>query len=345
MDKADLNFSQLPFGYVPTDYNIRYFCSEGQWDDGVLTSSTDVNLHIASQCLHYGQAIFEGLKVYERPDGEPQTFRVIENAKRMIRSAERLLMATVPEEKFHEGVMRVVDANRRFVPPHGSGASLYVRPFEIGSSIQLGLNPSREYMFMVFVAPVGPYYKGTGLTTVKLIVDETVDRAAPLGVGDVKVAGNYAAGIRATLGAKHKGYSEALLLDCKEKKYLDESGSSNFIAITKDGKFVTPASTSVLPSITNDSLQQIARDMGMTVEKRPIEVTELGDFAEAGCVGTAAVLSPVSRIDYREQSFIFGDGETPGPVCTELYKRLTGIQTGMLEDPYGWTEIVPKFEK
>jgi len=342
MDKADLNFSELPFSYHETDSNIRYRFKDGKWDGGELVESKEITLPIAAQCLHYGQLVFEGLKVYERPDGQAQTFRIEENARRMIRSARKLLMEPVSEEMFKEAVHRVVNANRRFIPTHGSGASMYVRPLLIGSGIQLGVNPSDEYIFIVFVSPVGPYYKGSGLSAVNLVVEEEVDRAAPLGVGDVKVAGNYASGLRATIGAKKKGYNEVLYLDTKEKKYIDESGSSNFVGIIGDDKYVTPASPSILPSITNKSIMQIAEDQGMTVERRPVSVDELGDFTECGCVGTAAVISPVGSITYRDKKFTYGDGETAGPVVKKIYNQLSGIQYGEIEDPYGWTEIVPE---
>jgi branched-chain amino acid aminotransferase len=340
--KADLNFAELPFGYVKTDKNYRCVYKDGKWGEPELSGSEYLDMHIAAQCLHYGQLIFEGLKVFERPDGGAQTFRLEENAKRMIRSAEKLLMAPVPVEMFKDAVWRTVNANRRFIPPYGSGASLYVRPVLMGTGIQLGVNPSVEYTFMVFVSPVGPYYKGGGLSLINLIVEEEIDRAAPFGTGDVKVAGNYASGLRATIPAKKKGFNEVLYLDAKQKKYIDESGSSNFIAITKDGHFVTPKSPSVLPSVTNMSIKQIARDEGITVEERPIPVEELREFAEAGAVGTAAVISPVASITWRGEAIKYGDGVHAGPVLSKLYKKLSDIQCGNVEDPYGWTEIIPE---
>lgn len=343
MKKADLNFPELPFGYVKTDRNYRRVFSDGKWGGPELTESEYLNMHISSECLHYGQLVFEGLKVFERPDGQAQAFRVEENAKRMIRSAEKLLMAPVPVEMFRDAVWKTVNANRRFIPPHGSGASLYVRPFLIGTGIQLGVNPSTEYTFIVFVSPVGPYYKGTGLTTIHLIVEENVDRAATLGTGDIKCAGNYAAGLRATIPAKKKGYNEVLYLDAREKKFIDESGSSNFFGITKDNRYVTPKSTSILPSITNMSIKQIARDEGMTVEERPIPVEELREFVEAGAVGTAAVISPIGSITWRGEVIRYGDGGHAGPVSAKLRAKLFDIQNGNIPDPYGWTEIIPVF--
>ncbi|MFA6451027.1 MAG: branched-chain amino acid aminotransferase [bacterium] len=340
MDKADLDFSQLPFGYVKTDRNYRCAHSGGKWGTPEVVESEFIQMHMASECLHYGQLIFEGLKVYERPDGKAQTFRMVENAKRMGRSAESLLMPPVPVDMFEEAVHKVVNANRRFIPPHGSGASLYVRPFMMGTGVQVGVNPSSEYMFMVFVTPVGPYYKGGGLSTVHLIVEENIDRAAPLGIGNIKAAANYAAGLRATIPAKKKGFNEVLYLDAKEKKFIDESGSSNFFGITKDGRYVTPASDSILPSITNMSIKQIARDEGMIVEERPVRVEEIFDFAEAGCVGTAAVISPVGSITFRDKVAKYG--EQAGPICTKLFNKLYSIQTGDVPDPYGWTKLVPE---
>lgn len=340
MNRAPLDFANLPFAFQKTDANIRYRLRNGTWSAGELTADEIVPLHMASTCLHYGQEIFEGLKVYERPDGRLQTFRMIENARRMQRSATKLFMAPVPEEIFREAVHRVVQANRRFVPPYGSGASLYVRPLLLGVSAEVGVKPSQDYLFMVFVTPVGPYYKG-GLTPVRLIVEEEIDRAAPGGVGDAKCGGNYAAGMRATLPAKEKGYAEVLYLDCREKKYLDESGSSNFYALI--GKvYATPASPSILPSITNLSVRQIAQDMGLQVEPRPVSVDELPAFTEAGCLGTAAVITPVESITYRGKDFVYAKDGKAGPVTAELYRRLTAIQWGEAPDPYGWTEIIPE---
>jgi branched-chain amino acid aminotransferase len=340
--KADLKFSELPFSFVPTDFNIRYVFKNGEWSKGELTADTTLPMHVASTCLHYGQQVFEGLKVYERPDGRAQVFRIDENSKRMNRGAEKILMETVPEAMFIEAVFRVVNANRRFIPPHDAGgASMYVRPILLGTGVQLGVNPSSEYTFIVFVSPVGPYYKG-GLTPVHLIVEENVDRAAALGVGDIKVAGNYASGMRATIGAKKKGYSEVLYLDSREKKYIDESGSSNFFGITADNRYVTPASPSILPSITNMSVRDIAGDTGMIVEARNVAVDELETFIEAGCCGTAAVISPVGSVTFREKKFVYCKDDKAGPVCTKLYKELSGIQFGLVEDRHGWTRIVPE---
>lgn len=339
MERADLDFANLPFSYMETDANVRYRFKDGKWDEGEVTTDRHITMHMASTCLHYGQEIFEGLKVFERPDGKVQTFRLEENAKRFQRSAEKILMEPVPVEIFREAVHRAVNANRRFVPPYGSaGASLYVRPFLMGVSAQVGVTPSTEYLFVVFVTPVGPYYKA-GFTPVKLMVEETIHRAVPGGVGDVKVGGNYAASMRATKAAKAKGFSEVLYLDAKEDKYIDESGSSNFFAIIGD-KFVTPKSESILPSITRLSVAKIAEDMGLAVEHRPVSLDELASFDEAGCLGTAAVITPVESITHRDKEYIYCKGGVAGPIVTKLYEKLCAIQMGDAEDPYGWTEAI-----
>jgi len=338
MERAALDFANLPFGYIKTDANIRYWYKNGRWSEGELVSEETIPLHMASTCLHYGQEIFEGLKVFERPDGRIQMFRVDMNAERFQRSAKKLLMEPPPTETFIDAVEKVVQANKRFVPPYGSGASLYVRPLLIGSGAEVGLKPSKEYLFIVFVTPVGPYYKA-GFTPVRLLVEENIDRASPNGVGDVKCGGNYAAGLRATMAAKAKGYSEALYLDSTQKKYLDESGSSNFFAI-RGNVYITPKSPSILPSITNISVQQIAEDMGLEVERRPVSVDELATFDEAGCLGTAAVISPVESVTYKDKEHIFTNNGQAGPITTELYKRLTALQWGEAPDNYGWTKII-----
>lgn len=338
MQRADLDFASLPFAYHKTDANVRVWFREGRWAEPDVTGDENLTMHMASVCLHYGQAIFEGLKAFERPDGRVQTFRLADNAARLQRSACKLLMEPVPVEIFREAVQAAIGANRRFVPPHESGASLYVRPFEIGISPEVGVKPSADYLFMIFVTPVGPYYKA-GFTPVRLLVEEDVDRAAPCGVGDVKAAGNYAAGLRATMAAKAKGYSEVLYLDAREKRHIDESGSSNFYAIRGD-TFITPESPSILASITNASVCRLAEDLGLKIERRPVSVEELSTFDEAGALGTAAAITPVGAITYCGRDYVYGTDGEAGPVTTELYQRLTGIQNGRLEDPYGWTEVV-----
>lgn len=336
MEKVNLDWENLPFDYIKTNGHLEYVYKDGKWDDGKIVEDDTVNLHISSTCLHYGQEAFEGLKVFESKDGRALCFRPEENAKRMRRTAEKIYLEPFPEEKFLEAITRVTALNKEFIPPHGSGAALYVRPLLIGITGTIGVKPSSEYMFLIFCTPVGPYFK-SGLNPVKLMVEETVDRAAPNGVGDVKVGGNYAAGLRASAGAKKKGFDEVLYLDAKEKKYIDESGATNFFGITKDGKYVTPGSPTILPSITNMSVRQLAKDLGMTVEQRDVAVEELLDFAETGCCGTAAIITPVESITWKGEVIKYLEpGEVCGPVSKKLYDTLTGIQSGDVEDKYGW---------
>lgn len=338
-NRADLEFGSLPFGYMKTDINVRYTWRDGQWDEGIETDSEILPMHIAATCLHYGQAAFEGLKVYEAQDGRILGFRMEENAKRMQHSAELLMMQAPSVKIFREAVCRVVKANLRFIPPHGSGATLYVRPLLIGTGAQIGVKPADEYTFMVLVTPVGPYFKA-GFSPTKLVVEEKMDRAAPLGVGTAKAGGNYAAAMRGTVRAKQAGFGEALYLDAKEHKYIDETGASNFFAITKDNAYVTPSSPSVLRSVTNMSLRTLAEDLGYRVEDRPIPVEELSEFVECGACGTAAVITPIESITFRGREIVYlKDGRT-GPHCTKLYNALTSIQHGDAEDKFGWTERI-----
>jgi len=336
--KADLDFASLPFGYQKTDCNVRYTWRNGEWDQGVETDSEFLPLHIAATGLHYGQTVFEGLKVYETPDGRALTFRIEENAKRMQHSAEVLSMKAPPVELFIEAVQRVVKANRRFIPPYGSQAALYVRPLLIGSGAKVGVAPAEEYMLLVFATPVGPYFK-QGFTPTKVIIEEGIERAAPNGMGTAKAGGNYACGMRATVKAKSQGYGEALYLDI-EKRHIDELGAANFFGITKDKKYVTPESPSILKSITNRSLMTLAADMGYTVEKRPVPIDELFEFVETGACGTGAVITPIESITFRNEQVVYRVDGKPGPHCTALYKALTQIQFGEVEDPYGWTEEI-----
>ena len=342
MNTADLDWSSLPFGYMKTDYNIRYTWRDGEWGEGTLTSDETIPIHIAATCLHYGQEAFEGLKAFRQRNGDIVVFRIEENAKRMANSARKTFMQAPPADLFIEAVYRTVDANRRFVPPPGTGAALYIRPLLIGTGPQVGFKPADEYTFMVFVTPVGPYFP-TGFKPVNLIVEEEYDRAAPNGVGDVKVGGNYAAGLRASLRAKDRGYTEVLYLDAKEKKFIDESGPANFFAVTKDGQYVTPYSESILPSITNKSLVTIADELGMNPERRPVHVEEIFGFVDAGCCGTAAIITPVGSITWRDRKVVYAEGDVAGEHCTKLYDRLVGIQLGDVEDKHGWIRTVPTF--
>ncbi|MEW6525786.1 MAG: branched-chain amino acid aminotransferase [Spirochaetota bacterium] len=333
-EKSKLDWQNLPFGYIKTDYNIRYFYKDGKWSGGELSTEETIPIHIAAPGLHYGQQAFEGLKVFETVDGRIVAFRPDENAKRMQRSCERIFIPEVPVDMFIEAVDKVVAANAKFVPPFGTGASLYVRPVIYGAGARVGLGPADEYVFIVFVTPVGPYYKG-GFKPVKALVVEQYDRAAPNGVGDCKVGGNYAAGLRGGEYAKKKGFPIPLYLDPKEKKYVDEFGTSNFIAI-KGNTYLTPESNSILPSITNKSLMDIATLLGMNVDKRPIAIDEVEHFDEVGAVGTAAVITPVCSIHYRDKVFTFCDEEKAGPTITKLYEYLTKLQTGEIKDSFGW---------
>ena len=336
MKKASYDWQNLDFSYRRTDWNIRYHWRDGQWSEGQLTAEETIPLHMAATAVHYGQAAFEGLKVFESIDGDALVFRMEENARRLRYSCRKIMMAELPEGLFEEAVTRVVNANRRFIPPHGTGASLYVRPLLIGTGPRVGVKPADEYMFIVMVMPVGPYFK-TGFQPVHLVVEGEVDRAAPLGVGDAKVAGNYAAGMRASMGAKARGFTEVLYLDAKHKKYIDESGPANFYGI-RDGQYITPHSDSILPSITNKSLVTLADDMGLETVRRPVEMEEIFTFSEAGCCGTAAVITPVGTITWGDRKMDYGP--EPGPWSTKLYNRLQAIQTGDEPDPWGWVRRI-----
>ncbi len=340
MEKADLNWQELPFAYMKTDCHLEYRFADGRWDDGEIIEDDNITLNMAATGLHYGQQCFEGAKVFENQDGQSLAFRIEENANRMVRSAEKVWMQSFPPDKFIEAVFKLVNLNRRFIPPYGSGASLYIRPLLLGTSGIIGVKPSLEYRFVMFCTPVGPYFK-TGLKPIKLIVEEEFDRAAPAGVGDVKVGGNYAAGLRASIRAQQAGYTEVLYLDALKKEYIDESGPANFFGITQDNKYITPASPSILPSITNKSLMTLAADMGFTVERRPVHVDELHSLKEAGCCGTAAVITPVKSITYRDKTITYCETDEVGPVCSALYKKLTSIQNGTDEDKYEWTREIP----
>ena len=336
----ELDWGNLSFGYIPTDYNVRCYYKDGKWGEIEESTSESINIHMASTCLHYGQEIFEGLKAFRGKDGKVRIFRLEENAKRIITSAEGIKMQPIPVELFCDMVTRVGKLNELFVPPYGSGASLYIRPLEIGISAQVGVKPSTEYLFLVLVTPVGPYFKG-GFKNTNICIMREFDRVAPKGTGRWKVGGNYAASLEAGEKAHELGYSAVLYLDPKEKKYIDECGPANFLAI-KDGKYITPASESILPSITNMSLQQIAKDMGIEVECRQIPLEELETIQEAAACGTAAVASPIGEIhdlDLDKKYIISKNGE-PGPVVTALYNKLRGIQLGEEEDIHGWNTIV-----
>jgi branched-chain amino acid aminotransferase len=336
---TQLDWKNLPFGYQKTNYNVRSYYRDGKWGELEISTSDTINIHMAATCLHYGQEAFEGLKAYRGKDGKVRLFRWKDNAKRMKTSAEGILMAVVPDELFHAAILKVVELNKDFIPPYGTGASLYLRPLLIGTGAQVGVKPANEFLFMVFCSPVGPYFK-EGFKPVEMMVCRSADRAAPLGTGHIKVGGNYAASLASLKMAHDKGYSSVIYLDAREKKYIDECGPANFFGIVGN-TYVTPESHSILPSITNKSLIQLAMDMGLKVERRPVAVEELASFDEVGACGTAAVISPIRTIVdemYGTRLEYCKDGK-PGAISTKLYERLIAIQYGEEADVHGWVEV------
>jgi len=333
-------WSKLPFGYFKTDYNVRCYYRNNAWGELEISSSEIINIHIAATCLHYGQESFEGMKAFRGVDGKIRLFRWEENAKRMQNSAKGIMMAEVPSELFRDAVIKAVKMNERFVPPYGTGASLYIRPLLIGTGPQVGVKPATEYLFMVFVGPVGPYFK-EGFNPVSMQVVKDFDRAAPQGTGSIKVGGNYAGSLRALGRAHDEGYASAIFLDAKEKLYIDECGPANFFGI-KNNTYITPKSDSILPSITNMSLTQLAENMGLKVERRPVTLEEIESFEEVGACGTAAVISPIKKIVDRETGKVFEyckDGNA-GPISTKLYKKLQAIQCAEEPDIFNWTYVI-----
>jgi branched-chain amino acid aminotransferase len=338
MEKLD--WECLPFGYIKTDFNIRCVYKNEKWGNLEISNSEYIDIHIAATGLHYGQEAFEGLKAYMGKDGKIRLFRWEENAKRLIFSADGIKMAAFPLELFREALFKVIQLNRKYVPPYGSGATLYIRPLLYGSGAEVGVKPASEYTFLIFVTPVGPYFKG-GIKPVNMLICRDVDRAAPMGTGIYKVGGNYAASMRAIIEARNAGYSNTIFLDAREKKYIDECGPANFFGI-KDNTYVTPKSESILNSITNMSLIEIAKSLGMKTERRQISVEELTSFDETGACGTAAVISPIAKIFDPQKNQIYEyckDGK-PGAETMKLYKKLTSIQCGDEPDPFGWVTIV-----
>jgi len=336
----NVDWGNLPFGYFKTDYNVRCYFRDGKWGEIEVSSSEHINIHMAATCLHYGQEAFEGMKAYRGKDGTIRLFRWEENAKRMQRSANGIMMAPVPEELFFQMVKKAVLLNEKYVPPFGLGASLYLRPLLIGTGVQVGVRPANEYLFMVFVGPVGPYFK-EGFKPVSMQIINDYDRAAPLGTGHIKVGGNYAGSLLAMERAKLEGFASVVFTEAKEKKYIDEAGPANFFAI-KDNTYVTPKSNSILPSITNMSIIQLAEDLGLKVERRPLAVEELETFEEAGACGTAAIISPIGKIVVRETGrvFEFSKDGNAGPISTKLYNKLLGIQFGYEPDTHGWVTVL-----
>jgi branched-chain amino acid aminotransferase len=335
-----LDWKNLPFGYIKTDFNIRCYFKDGKWSDLEVSDSEYLPIHIAATALHYGQEAFEGMKAYRGKDNKIRLFRWEENAKRMQRSADGVLMAQVPSELFLQAIVKAVKLNEKFVPPYGTGASLYIRPTLFGIGAEVGVRPAKEYMFLVFVSPVGPYFK-EGFNPVKIAIVRDSDRAAPLGTGTFKVGGNYAASLRGTIKAQKAGYSSPMYLDSCEKKYIDEIGAANFFGI-KNNTYITPKSSSILASITNMSLVTLAEDLGLKVERRPVPVEELETFEEVGACGTAAIISPIGEINDLETGKVYKfccDGK-PGPVSKKLYETLVGIQYGDVADKHGWVTVI-----
>lgn len=329
------DWKSLGFEYLDTNgYAIARY-RDGSWSAPEFLASRSLEMHVAANCLHYGQACFEGLKVFSHADGNAFLFRPQLNAQRMAGSAERVCMVAPPQELFIETCKLAIENNREFVPPYGTGASLYVRPLLIGTQATIGLSPSEEYVFIVMVTPVGAYYKD-GFSPVKALVVDDYDRAAPQGTGQAKVAGNYAAGMKPGLIAKQKGFPIALFTDAKEHKYIDEFGTSNFIGITSAREYVTPDSPAILQSITNLTLQAIAESEGYTVQSRPIALEELADFSEVGACGTAAIITPICSIQRDDQEWTFGSANQAGPVLSMLLEKLQAIQYGEIADPDDW---------
>ena len=334
----NINWEELVFSYTETDTVIRCHYADGKWGEPYATTDKTIQLHVAATVLQYGQAAFEGLKVFRGEDDQIRIFRMRANAERMQRSAGATYMAVPPVELFEQMCLMAVRENIDWVPPTITGATLYLRPVLFGTEPKLGVGPGHEYELVIIPSPIGPYYRGGFGKMTTFIVTRDVDRAAPRGLGPYKVGANYAASFRATEPAHAHGM-DALFLDAKTKTYIDECGAANFIGI-KDGVFVTPRSDSILPSVTNDSLRTLAEDLGIPVEVRPIALTELSEFQEAGACGTAAVISPIDKIIDADTGVIYNFGYAPGPVFTELYHALQDIQYGRREDVHGWNTIL-----
>ncbi len=340
MEKANIDWSNIGFGYIPTDKRYVSNFKDGAWDEGVLTSDDKVVISECAGVLQYAQTCFEGLKAYTTEDGHIVCFRPDLNAKRMFDSCERLEMPTFPVDRFVDAVHQVVAANEKFVPPYGSGATLYIRPYMFGSSPVIGVKPAQEYQFRMFCTPVGPYFKG-GVKPLTIRVSD-FDRAAPNGTGHIKAGLNYAMSLYAISDAHRQGFDENMYLDAATRTKVEETGGANFIFVTKDGKVVTPKSNSILPSITRRSLMYVAKEyLGLEAEEREITLEEVYDMAECGLCGTAAVISPVGKVVDHGKEICFPAGMTEmGPITKKLYDTLTGIQMGRLEAPEGWIHVI-----
>lgn len=340
MEKKNIDWSNIGFGYMPTDYRYVSMYQNGSWDEGVLTSDPNITLNECACVLQYAQTCFEGLKAYTTEDGHIVTFRPDLNGERMENSAKGLEMPSFPKERFVDAITKVVEANAAFVPPYGSGATLYIRPYMFGYDSIIGVKPANIYQFRVFCTPVGPYFKG-GAKPITIRVSD-FDRAAPHGTGHIKAGLNYAMSLHAIVDAHKNGFDENIYLDPQTRTKIEETGGANVIFITKDGKLVTPKSNSILPSITRRSILQVARDyLGMETEEREIYLDEVKDFAECGLCGTAAVISPVGKIVDHGKEICFPAGmEKMGPVTQKLYETLTGIQMGHIKAPEGWIHVI-----
>lgn len=337
---ANIDWANLTFGYMKTDYRFVSNFKDGKWDDGILTSDETITLNESAGVLQYAQTCFEGLKAYRTIDGKVVCFRPDMNAKRMAESCKRLEMPVFPEDKFIEAVKKVVKANLHFVPPYGTGATLYIRPYMFGSNAVIGVKPATEYQFRIFVTPVGPYFKGGAAKPITLRVPD-FDRAAPHGTGHVKAGLNYAMSLHAIVDAHNQGYSENMYLDSATRTKVEETGGANIIFV-KDNKVVTPKSNTILPSITRRSLMYVAEHyLGLTAEEREVYADEIKNFDECALCGTAAVLSPVGRVvDHGKDIFVAKDINKAGEITQKLYDTLTGIQMGKIDAPEGWIEVI-----
>ena len=340
MEKKNLDWANLGFGYMVADYRYVSNYKDGKWDDGAITTDSNITLNECAGVFQYAQTCFEGLKAYTTEDGHIVCFRPDLNAQRMVDSCERLKMPVFPVERFIDAVEQVVKANEAWVPPFGSGATLYIRPYMIATNPVIGVKPATEYQFRIFVTPVGPYFKG-GAKPLTIRVSD-YDRAAPSGTGHIKAGLNYAMSLFPIVDAHEQGFDENMYLDPATRTKVEETGGANFIFITKDGKLVTPKSDSILPSITRRSLMVVAEKyLGMEVEHREVLLEEVKDFAECGLCGTAAVISPVGKINDHGAEICFPSGmEEMGPTTKKLYETLTGIQMGKLEAPEGWVKVI-----
>ena len=336
MAKKDIDWGSLGFGYIETDYRYLSSFKDGKWDEGALITDPNVTLNECACVFQYAQTVFEGLKAYTTEDGRTVTFRPDLNAERINQSAARLKMPVLPEGRFIEAVKKVVKANEDFVPPFGSGASLYVRPYIMGTNAVIGVKPADEYQFRILVTPVGPYFKG-GAKPLTIRVSD-YDRAAPNGTGHIKAGLNYAMSLYAIVDAHEQGFAENMYLDSATRTKVEETGGANFIFVTRDGKVVTPKSNTILPSSTRRSLIQVAKEyLGLEAEEREITLEEVKDMAECGLCGTAAVISPVGKINDHGKEICFPSGmDEMGPITKKLYDTLTGIQMGKIKAPEGW---------